>query len=136
MKTNPMNLPPMDKLDPVIALNMPETSDMTLAMDLLMRAKEGVRNTATALTESVFPEARVLLRGQLHQAIQLHQEITELMVRKKWFHPHDLREQYQLDQLSAHKTVQIAQMKLYPDDTRRMGMFERTPDEHMEGSRA
>lgn len=136
MKTNPMNLPPMDQLDPVNALNMPETSDMTLAMDLLMRAKEGVRNTATALTESVFPQARVLLRGQLHQAIQMHQEIAELMVRKKWFHPHDLQEQYQLDQLSAHKTVQIAQMKLYPDDTRRMGMFERTPDEHMEGSQA
>ncbi|WP_334071853.1 spore coat protein [Paenibacillus sp. A14] len=136
MKTNPMNLPSMDTLDPINALNMPETSDMTLAMDFLMRAKEGVRNTAAALTESVVPQTRVLLRSQLHQAIQMHQEITELMVRKKWFHPHDLQEQYQLDQLSAHKTVQIAQMKLYPDDTRRIGMFDRTPDEHKKESQA
>lgn len=125
-----------DKLDPINSLNMPEMADMTFAMDFLLRAKEGVRNTAVALTETVSSEARELLKKQLKQGIALHQEITELMIRKKWFHPYELHEQYQLDQLSAKNTAMIAEMNLFPDDTSRKGMFDRTPDEHMEGSRA
>jgi spore coat protein CotF len=126
----------MDYVDPANALNMPEMADMTFAMDFLMRAKEGVRNTAAALTEVASPEVRVLLRAQLRQGIALHQEISELMVRKKWFHPHELQEQYQLDRLSADNTVAIAGMKLFPDDTSRKGMFDRTPDEHLGGEQA
>ncbi|MFC0215549.1 spore coat protein [Paenibacillus chartarius] len=126
----------MDYLDPANSLNMPEMADMTFAMDFLIRAKEGVRNLAIALTETASPDARALLRTQLHQAIALHQEIAELMIRKKWFHPYELQEQYQLDILGAEQTVQIAQMKLFPDDTRRKGMFDRTPDEHMGGHQA
>ncbi|AWB46562.1 spore coat protein [Paenibacillus sp. CAA11] len=125
-----------DYLDPINALNMPELADTTLAMDFLIRAKEGVRNTAIALTEAASPDARTLLRNQLRQGIQMHQEISDLMMRKKWFHPYELREQYQLDQLSAKNTVMIAQMNLFPEDTRRKGMFDRTPDEHREGAEA
>lgn len=125
-----------DHLDPINALSMPEMADMTFAMDFLMRAKEGVRNTAIALTETASPEARGLLRNQLKQAIALHQEISELMMRKKWFHPYELKEQYQLDQLAAKNTVMIGQMSLFPDDTRRKGMFDRTPDEHIGGQQA
>lgn len=125
-----------DYLDPINALNMPEIADMTFAMDFLIRAKEGVRNTAIALTETASPEARTLLRNQLRQGLAMHQEISGLMLRKKWFHPYDLKEQYQLDQLSAKNTVMIGQMDLFPADTRRKGMFDRTPDEHMEGHQA
>ncbi|MEK3732952.1 MULTISPECIES: spore coat protein [Paenibacillus] len=125
-----------DYLDPINALNMPEMADMTLAVDFLMRAKEGVRNTAIALTETVSPEARSLLRRQLSQGIALHQEITDLMMRKKWFHPYELTEQYQLDQLAAKNTIMIGQMNLFPDDTSRKGMFDRTPDEHVGGHQA
>lgn len=125
-----------DYLDPINALNMPEIADMTFATDFLMRAKEGVRNIAIALTETASPEARILLRNLLRQGIAMHQEITELMMRKKWFHPYELTEQYQLDQLSAKNTILIGQMDLFPADTRRIGMFDRTPDEHREESQA
>jgi spore coat protein CotF len=125
-----------DYLDPINSLNMPEMADMTFATDFLLRAKEGVRNTAIALTETVSQEARILLKNQLHQGLQLHQEITDLMINKKWFHPYELSEQYQLDQLSANNTVKIGQMNLFPGDTSRKGMFDRTPDEHIGGSRA
>ncbi|CAI6058549.1 spore coat protein [Cohnella sp. JJ-181] len=125
-----------DYLDPINALNMPEMADTTFAMDFLIRAKEGVRNMAIALTETASPEARTLLRDQLKQGIALHQEISELMMRKKWFHPYELSEQYQLDQLSANNTVMIGQMNLFPDDTSRKGMFDRTPDEHKGASQA
>lgn len=103
---------------------------MTFAMDFLIRAKEGVRNTAIALTETITPEARAVLRKQLHQGISLHQEIAELMLSKKWFHPYELHEQYQLDHLAALETIQIGQMNLFPEDTSRKSMFDRTPDEH------
>ncbi|MBE1442976.1 spore coat protein [Paenibacillus sp. OAS669] len=125
-----------DYLDPINSLHMPEMADMTFAMDFLMRAKEGVRNTAIALTETVSPDVRALLRKQLRQGISLHQEITELMLRKKWFHPYELKEQYQLDQLAAKNTEMISQMNLFPEDTSRKGMFDRTPDEHMGGGHA
>jgi spore coat protein CotF len=125
-----------DYLDPINALNMPEMADMTFAMDFLIRAKEGVRNMAIALTETASPDARALLKTQLHQGLALHQEISDLMIRKKWFHPYEVSEQYQLDQLSAKNTVMIGQMDLFPDDTSRKGMFDRTPDEHIGGRKA
>ncbi|MFD2614925.1 spore coat protein [Paenibacillus gansuensis] len=125
-----------DYLDPINALNMPETADMTFAMDFLIRAKEGVRNTAIALTEAASPDVRALLRSQLREGLAMHQEISELMIRKKWFHPYELSEQYQLDQQSAKNTVMIGQMNLFPKDTRRKGMFDRTPDEHAGGHEA
>lgn len=125
-----------DYQDPINALNMPEMADMTFAMDFLMRTKEGVRNTAVALTETASPDARALLRNQLEQGIAMHQEISDLMIRKKWFHPYELNEQYQLDQLSAKNTVMIGQMNLFPEDTSRKGMFDRTPDEHIGGNKA
>lgn len=109
---------------------------MTFAMDFLLRAKEGVRNLSIALTETASPDVRARLRNHLKQGIAMHQEITELMIRKKWFHPYELNEQYQLDQLSAKNTLMIGQMNLFPDDTSRKGMFDRTPDEHIGGHKA
>jgi spore coat protein CotF len=118
-----------DYLDPINALNMPELADTTFALDFLVRAKEAVRNTAIALTETTTPELRTVLRKQLFQGIAMHQEISELLVKKKWFHPHDLSEQYKLDQLSAKNTLMIANMNLFPVESNRKGMFDRTPDE-------
>ncbi|MFK3893921.1 spore coat protein [Bacillus subtilis] len=119
-----------DHLDPINSLNVPELADTTFAMDFLIRAKEGVRNTAIALTETASPDVRALLRKQLMQGIRMHQEITELMISKKWFHPYELSEQYKLDQLSAKNTIMVGNMNLFPDETNRKGMFDRTPDEH------
>lgn len=119
-----------DHLDPINSLNVPELADTTFAMDFLIRAKEGVRNTAVALTETASPDVRALPRKQLMQGIAMHQEITELMISKKWFHPYELSEQYKLDQLSAKNTIMVGNMNLFPDETNRKGMFDRTPDEH------
>ncbi|MFS0674727.1 spore coat protein [Ornithinibacillus sp. 179-J 7C1 HS] len=119
-----------DYLDPINALHVPELADTTLAMDLLLRSKEGVRNIAVALTEAASPDVRILLRNQLMQGIAMHQEITELMINKKWFHPHELSEQYKLDQLSANNTLMIGKMNLLPVETNRKGMFDRAPDDH------
>ncbi|PPA69432.1 spore coat protein [Jeotgalibacillus proteolyticus] len=119
-----------DYLDPINALHMPEMADTTFAMDFLLRAKEGVRNLSVALTESASPDVRAALKKQLKQGIALHQEITELMINKKWFHPYELPEQFKLDQLSANNTIKIGKMNLFPIETNRKGVFDRTPDEN------
>lgn len=119
-----------DYLDPINSLHVPELADTTFAMDLLLRVKEGVRNIAVALTETASPDLRALLRKQLMQGIAMHQEIAELMINKKWFHPYELSEQYKLDQLSANNTMMIGKMNLFPVETNRKGMFDRTPDDH------
>jgi len=38
--------------------------------------------------------------------------------------------------LSANQTVEIAKQQLFPEDTRRKGLFDRTPDEHIGGDKA
>ncbi|KIL32769.1 hypothetical protein B4067_2986 [Bacillus subtilis subsp. subtilis] len=71
------------------------------------------------MTETASPDVRALLRKQLMQGIAMHQEITELMISKKWFHPYELSEQYKLDQLSAKNTIMVGNMNLFPDETNR-----------------
>lgn len=117
-----------DMLDPINSLNMPEMADTSLALDFLIRAKESVRNYAIALTEAASADVRAALRLQLQEAIALHEETAALMIRKGWFYPYDLSKQAELDRKSADSTVKIAQMDLFPEDTSRKGMFDRTPD--------
>lgn len=45
------------------------------------------------------------------------------MISKGWLHPYNLDQQYQLDMKSAKTTVQIAEMKIFPDHTSRLGTF-------------
>lgn len=55
-----------DHLDPINSLHVPELADMTFAMDFLIRAKEGVRNTAVALTETASPDVRAFFAQTAH----------------------------------------------------------------------
>jgi similar to spore coat protein len=116
-----------DYLDPINSVGMPDMADSTFALEFLLTAKSGVRNCAIALSETITPDARSLARHQLEEALALHEEIAQLMMNKGWLHPYNLDEQYQLDMKSAKTTVQIANMKLFPDNTSRLGMFA-TPD--------
>jgi similar to spore coat protein len=116
-----------DYLDPINSVGMPDLADSTFALDFLLTAKNGVRNCAIALTETVTPEARTIVHNQLEAALALHEEIAQLMMNKGWLHPYHLSEQFQLDLKSSKTTVQIAEMQLFPEDTARLGLFA-TPD--------
>lgn len=105
------------------AEGMPEMVDSTIALDFLIAAKTGVRNCAFALTEAATPEVRAFLTTQLENAINLHEEVAQLMVNKKWFHPHDVNKQLKIDMESSHTAVQIAELELFPGDTSRLGTF-------------
>jgi similar to spore coat protein len=45
------------------------------------------------------------------------------MISKSWLHPYNVLEQFQLDLISADTMLKIADMKLFPDNTSRLGMF-------------
>lgn len=112
-----------DFLDPINAKGMPNLFDSLVAMDFLITAKSAVRNSAMSLTEIATPEIRATVQWQLDEALDLHDKISDLMIKKGWFHPYDLREQHHLDLKSAQTTVQIAEMQLFPEDTSRLGTF-------------
>ncbi|HWI61895.1 MAG TPA: spore coat protein [Symbiobacteriaceae bacterium] len=112
-----------DFLDPINAENMPWQADSAMALEFLITAKTGVRNTAIALTETASPEARTVLRRQLSEALALHEEIYTLMMEKGWFHPYELKEQVRLDMSSSDTMVKIANLELFPGETNRRGTF-------------
>lgn len=105
------------------AEGMPKLVDGTISLAFLINAKSGVRNCAIALTESATPEVRAVLRTQLNNAINMHEEISNLMINKGWFHPNNLEKQFQMDMESSHTAVQIASLDLFPGNTSRIGNF-------------
>jgi similar to spore coat protein len=105
------------------AEGMPKLVDGTMSLAFLLNAKSGVRNCAIALTESSTPEVREFLQTQLNIAINMHEEISNLMINKGWFHPIDLEKQFQMDIESSKTAVQIASLDLFPGNTSRLGNF-------------
>jgi len=105
------------------AEGMPKLVDCSMATAFLLNAKNAVRNCAFALTEAASPEVKAELRNQLEQAINMHEEITNLMIKKGWFHPVDLEKQFQMDLETSQAVAQIAGLDLFPGDTSRIGTF-------------
>ncbi|KKK38580.1 spore gernimation protein GerQ [Mesobacillus campisalis] len=85
-------------------IGMGGLTDQVIATDFLISAKSGVRNYAVAVTEAATPELRDELREQLRAAIATHEKITNYMVAKGFYHPHNLEEQLKVD-LTATETV-------------------------------
>ena len=112
-----------DYLEVRNAEGMPKLVDATVAMDLLLSSKNGVRNYAFALTEVASPEVREILIQHLENAINMHEEISKMMIEKKWFHPFDLNEQFHMDLISSQTATEIASLDLFPGDTSRRGTF-------------
>ena len=121
----PMN---NDYIDVENAEGMPGLADATVAMDFLMGVKSGIRNAAIAITEIADLDARVVVRGILDAAIDLHAELVRLMLVKGWIRPYKVDEQLLLDNISAKTALQIVALDLFPVYTGRLGIFA-TPNE-------
>ncbi|MCX7711563.1 MAG: spore coat protein [Clostridia bacterium] len=112
-----------DYLDVETAKGMPGIVDSTVALDFLLAVKTGIRNCAASITETASPDARKFLRDLLDQTVELHAELSELMMNKGWLHPYQVNEQFQIDKASAQTALQIAGLNLFPGDTSRLGTF-------------
>ncbi|MDF2513675.1 MAG: yraF [Herbinix sp.] len=105
------------------AEGMPKLVDASLSTAFLLNVKSGVRNCAIALTEATTPEVKAALRDQLDRGLNMHEELSNLMIHKGWLHPVDLEKQFQMDLESSQTITQIAAMDLFPGDTSRLGTF-------------
>ena len=112
-----------DYLELEYAEGMPGLVDSTIALNLLIGAKSGIRNCAMAITEIANTEARIKIRELITSQINLHAEISELMITKGWFHPYEVSEQFKIDEMSAQSALKIANLNLFPGDTSRLGTF-------------
>ncbi|WP_046174766.1 spore coat protein [Domibacillus indicus] len=117
-----------DYLDPINSVGMPELVDSAIALEFLMTVKNGIRNCAAALTQSADPEVQLALMEHLEQGIDLHGEVTELMMNKGWFYPYDMDKQMQIDRKSAETALDIARLPLFPNNTNRKGLFPTPPN--------
>lgn len=86
---------------------MDKMSVQVIATDFLMAAKSGVRNYSIAITETTSPEVRTILRKQLNDAIAAHEAITAYMMKKGYYHPYDLQEQYKVDMQTTDTALSL-----------------------------
>jgi spore coat protein CotF len=112
-----------DYLDVENAEGMPGLVDSTVALDFLSAVKTSIRNYAISLTETADPEARKVIRSLLDKEIDLHAEVSQLMMDKGWLHPFEVSRQFELDGISSDTALQIASLELFPGDTSRLGTF-------------
>jgi spore coat protein CotF len=112
-----------DYIDPRNAEGMPKLVDANMATAFLLNVKSGIRNCAIALTEAASPEVRAVLQTQLDNGLNMHEELTNLMINKGWLNPVNLDRQFQMDLESANTLSQIASLNLFPGDTSRIGSF-------------
>ena len=118
-----------DYLEVENAEGMPEMADSALALEFLLSIKTGVRNTATALSETVTPDLREAFRIQLEAGLALHEEVSSFMMKKGWLHPYNLEDQYKMDLKSIEGALMIGKMDLFPGDTSRLGMMAQIDDD-------
>lgn len=96
---------------------MPSLADSAAALDFLMSAKTAVKGCAFALSEAVSPDVRNVLRTQLDNAINMHEEISKLMISKGWYNPNDLNQQFKMDLQSAQSAVKNINFNLFSSNT-------------------
>lgn len=83
-------------------------TDQVIATDFLISTKSAVRNLTFALTESVTPEAREVLREQLNDAIGAHEKISQYMMDKGYYNPSNLEEQLEVDLKASKAALKLA----------------------------
>ncbi len=90
-------------------MGMAGMTDQVIATDFLISAKAAVRNYAVAITETGTPELKATLREQLNTAIMTHEKITNYMITRGFYHPHDLSKQLQIDLTVSDNALNLAE---------------------------
>jgi similar to spore coat protein len=90
-------------------MGMGGITDQVIATDLLISAKSGVHNYAIAITEAATPELRAALKEQLFAAIDTHEAVSNYMVAKGFYYPHNLGEQLHVDLTTTDTALNLAE---------------------------
>ena len=90
-------------------MGMGGMTDQVIATDFLISVKSGIRNYAAAITDVATPELRAALKEQLRMAIETHERITNYMIAKGFYQPHNLQGQLQVDLTVTDTALNLAQ---------------------------
>ncbi|WP_075981256.1 spore coat protein [Bacillus massilinigeriensis] len=90
-------------------MGMGGMTDQVIATDFLISSKATVRNYALAITEAGTPELRLTLKEQLRDAVRSHERITNFMIAKGYYQPHELKGQLLVDLRASDTAVNLAQ---------------------------
>jgi len=82
-------------------------TDQVIAADLLIACKAGVRDYATAISETASPRVRSTLRRHLDDAINFHEQVFNYMEDKGWYNAHDITKQVELDIRNADTALNL-----------------------------
>ncbi|MGG7621864.1 spore coat protein [Bacillus coreaensis] len=111
MVSSPYNLTQAGMGDRMTGANqsgqMSAMTEQVIATDLLMAAKSAIKNYAIAISECATPELRQALTEQLNDTIRSHEQITNYMINKGYYHPVDVLEQLRLDQQAAQTALNL-----------------------------
>ena len=83
-------------------------TDQIIASDLLISTKSAIHSYAMALCETISPSVRATLQQQLNDAITMHEQVTNYMVKKGYYHPADFNEQLAVDQQNAQAALNLS----------------------------
>ena len=86
-------------------------TDQVIATDLLIATKSGIKNYASALSETYTPELRQIFQEQLNDAINMHEQVTNYMVSKGYYHPQHVKEQFVVDMQAAQNAMNLSQQQ-------------------------
>jgi spore coat protein F len=70
-------------------------------------AKTAVRNYGVAITETATPAVRKVLKKQLNQAIDIHEQIYSYMYRKGLYPSYNLNKMLQNDMMLAKQAMSM-----------------------------
>ncbi|MDF2606135.1 MAG: spore gernimation protein GerQ [Bacillales bacterium] len=82
-------------------------TDQVITTDLLLAAKSGIIIYSVAITETLNPELREVLKEQLNIAINLHAQVSDFMMAKGYYNPHDINKQFNIDYETAQTALNL-----------------------------
>ncbi len=86
-----------------------DITEQVIATDFLIASKAGVQNYAVAISETVSPHVREVLRRQLDTAIGTHEKIFSFMIKKGYYNISDPGDQIRIDLTAADTVLNIKQ---------------------------
>src|SRR4051812_23341278 len=86
-------------------------TDQVVATDFLVSTKSGIKNLALAITETSTKEVRETLTQYLNDAIKTHEQISNYMISKGYYNPHNLSKQLEMDIQATQTAVNLQQQQ-------------------------
>jgi similar to spore coat protein len=86
---------------------MKALNDHVVATDYMNSIKAGIKSLSTALTEASTPRVRQVLRNQLNDALNTHEQFYNYYSSKGWYDAYNISHQIQMDLNNAQSTLSL-----------------------------